>query len=98
MRLSPGNQSIIKQTAREIFGDVRIRLFGSRVQDDLKGGDIDLLIESDSVIEDKEKKLLQLVARLQMRMGDQPIDVLILDPQTPKQLIHNEALQHGLLL
>ncbi|WP_456378224.1 nucleotidyltransferase domain-containing protein [Thiolapillus sp.] len=43
MRLSPGNQSIIKQTAREIFGDVRVLLFGSRVQDNLKGGDIDLL-------------------------------------------------------
>ncbi|WP_419596945.1 nucleotidyltransferase domain-containing protein [Thiolapillus sp.] len=85
-------------TAREIFGNARIHLFGSRVHDNLKGGDIDLLVESDHIIKDKEKKLLQLAARLQMRLGDQPIDILVLDPETPRQPIHEEALRQGVLL
>lgn len=98
MRLTPLSQSTILQTAGEIFGEVRVRLFGSRINDRSKGGDLDLLIESDSLIEDKERKLLQFVARLQIRLGDQPIDILLLDPQTDIKPIHDEALHTGLLL
>lgn len=98
MRLSTKSQSAIQEIAREIFGDVQVRLYGSRTNDDLKGGDLDLLIESANIIEDKERKLLQLVARLQMRIGYQPIDVLLLDAQTTIQPIHKEALQKGVVI
>ena len=98
MRLPTKSQSAIQEIAREIFGDVQVRLYGSRVNDDLKGGDLDLLIESANIIEDKERKLLQLVAKLQMRIGYQPIDVLLLDAQTAIQPIHKEALRKGVLL
>ena len=47
MRLTPSQHSAIRTTATEIFGeDVIIWLFGSRVDDDKRGGDIDLLIET----------------------------------------------------
>ena len=98
MRLSAAYQSIIRQTVKEIFAEASVRLFGSRTNDDLTGGDLDLLIESGSIIEDKERKLLQLVARLQIRLGDQPIDVLLMDPQTDTCPIHDEALRTGVLL
>ena len=43
----------IKAAAREAFGpDVVVRLFGSRVHDHLKGGDIDLHIEILAAIPD----------------------------------------------
>ncbi|MEH3106508.1 MAG: nucleotidyltransferase domain-containing protein [Sphingomonas fennica] len=46
MRLTPHEIAAIKTAAAEAFGaDAVVRLFGSRVRDDLRGGDIDLLIE-----------------------------------------------------
>ena len=46
MRLTAEEVAAIKTAAREAFGESAVvRLFGSRVRDDLKGGDIDLLVE-----------------------------------------------------
>jgi len=46
MRLLPREVEAIRAAVREVFGPTaRILLFGSRVRDDLKGGDIDLFVE-----------------------------------------------------
>jgi predicted nucleotidyltransferase len=46
MRLAPKQQQIIVTTLRRYFGqNSRILLFGSRVDDNARGGDIDLYIE-----------------------------------------------------
>lgn len=48
MRLSPTQRSVIRRTVAAHLGDdVRVWLFGSRVDDDRRGGDIDLLVETD---------------------------------------------------
>jgi len=48
MRLTDHEVQVIKQAAREAFGaSVVVRLFGSRVHDHLRGGDIDLHFEVD---------------------------------------------------
>jgi uncharacterized protein len=48
MRLSPEEIAAIKAAARDAFGpSVVVRLFGSRVHDHLRGGDIDLHFEVD---------------------------------------------------
>lgn len=48
MRLTAEEVAAIKIAAREAFGDgVVVRLFGSRTDDSLRGGDIDLHIETD---------------------------------------------------
>ncbi len=99
MRLSKQTQAVIIQTAHEIFNpSIHVKLFGSRLNDEAKGGDIDLLIESDHIIEKARRKSLQLVAKLQIRLGDQAIDILIIDPQTKKQAVHKEAQRTGVLL
>jgi predicted nucleotidyltransferase len=47
MRLTSYQETIIKKLTAEIFGsDARLMLFGSRVDDTKKGGDIDLYIET----------------------------------------------------
>lgn len=46
MRLSPDQIQAIKTTAQDVLGDgVQVLLFGSRVDDSRKGGDIDLYIQ-----------------------------------------------------
>ena len=43
MRLDEKEQRIIREGAEQFFGaDAVVRLFGSRVADDRRGGDIDL--------------------------------------------------------
>lgn len=99
MRLSQQTQKIIRDTVREIFGtEANVKLFGSRINDDARGGDIDLLVELPSITAEIERKTMQLTARLQLRIGDQPIDILVLDPSTPRQSIHEHASATGVKL
>jgi predicted nucleotidyltransferase len=65
MRLSDYEQKIIKETAGLIFGkDSKVYIFGSRANDDLKGGDIDIYIETfnnlGKLIEMKIRFLIEL--------------------------------------
>jgi predicted nucleotidyltransferase len=99
MRLSLQTQQIIKDTTREVFGiEAHVKVFGSRINDDARGGDIDLLVELPFCMADSERKALQLTARLQLRIGDQPIDVLVIDPSTHRQSIHEQANMTGISL
>lgn len=99
MRISEQTKAIIIDAAHHIFGlDVAVKVFGSRLNDQVRGGDIDLLIESEKQVHQSRYKSLQLVARLQILLGDQAIDVLVVDPQTEKQPIHFEALNTGVAL
>ncbi len=46
MRISPEQAQAIRHLAQEVAGeDARVRLFGSRLDDRARGGDIDLLLE-----------------------------------------------------
>ena len=99
MRLTTEAKQVIRDTAREIFGEtVDVRLFGSRIDDAAAGGDLDLLVVSGETVPDRERKILRFVARLQLRLGDQPIDVLVVDPATMRQPIHEQALRQGVSL
>jgi len=91
MRLTDFQIKNIKETAQEIFGECRIFLFGSRVDDNLKGGDIDLyfILNTKPHFLDKPRFL----ARLKRKIGDQKIDVVIDYPQREKSLIDEEALK-----
>lgn len=99
MRLSMQTQQIIKQVVHEIIGqDCSVLLFGSRTDDNRRGGDIDLLIQAPFPVAERSRMELKIVARLQRFLGDQPIDVLIVDPLTVCQPIHNQALSTGVRL
>jgi len=52
MRLNTYEIGMIRKEAASIFGDeVKVLLFGSRVNDTAKGGDVDLLVQtSDPVL------------------------------------------------
>ena len=99
MRLSPVQIRIIKQQAADLLGDAaRIWLFGSRVDDDARGGDIDLYVEIPQRLENRASAAARLAARLQKRLGDQRIDIIIVDSATPPQPIHEVARTQGIPL
>ena len=77
MRLNPEEVAAIKEAAAETFGETAVvRLFGSRVDDTLRGGDIDLHIEVDAVLDewcDRGK----FEDRLFRRIDPQKVDVVL---------------------
>ena len=74
MRLSLHEITAIKAVVQEQDPQANVYLFGSRVDDAKKGGDIDLIVES-TRIEFGEK--LAVLAGIKRRIGDQKIDILI---------------------
>ncbi len=96
MRLTTEQINIIKTHTKEIFGmHTKTYLFGSRTNDELKGGDIDLYIipeHKNTLLENR----LKLAAILQQQLGEQKIDIIIAtDPNRP---IEQQALATGILL
>ena len=78
----------------------RIWLFGSRVDDHKRGGDIDLLIETEETdVRRIVKTELAFMVKLQMQLGEQKIDVLV-DYPSRKVIppIVEVAKQTGILL
>jgi predicted nucleotidyltransferase len=100
MRLSPHQHEIIRETLQRHFGSAsRIRLFGSRVDDGAKGGDIDLYIEP-AIQEPNEivEARVNALAELHLVLGDQTIDLIIHREQGPDLPIHRHARETGVLL
>jgi predicted nucleotidyltransferase len=78
----------IKKSFSEIFHDGSIYLFGSRVDDNLKGGDIDLYIETEDKRDLFEKKI-KFLARLKRSIGEQRIDVVFNEDES--RLVEREV-------
>jgi predicted nucleotidyltransferase len=99
MRISDQTAQIIRTTVSEIVGEsALITLFGSRTDDAAKGGDIDLYIVSTSPIANRAATAARIAGRLQRRLGDQRIDVVLADPDTPHLVIHEVAEKTGVSL
>ena len=99
MRIDNNTRQVIRNKVTEIFGDqADVLLFGSRLQDDLRGGDLDLLIRLPIDTEDRLRKELKLNAELLLALGDQKIDILTKYPGQNLQAVHKQALQTGRLL
>jgi len=79
MRLTPQQQEIIRSTLKRHFGEnSQVLLFGSRVDDNARGGDIDLYIEPEiSSADELVDARLDAMADLHLALGDQKIDLVI---------------------
>jgi len=74
MRLTESEITAIKQTIAALDVNAKVYLFGSRVDDTKRGGDIDLLIMSEHLsLEDRGK----IRWRLWELIGEQKIDIII---------------------
>jgi predicted nucleotidyltransferase len=84
MRLTPDQIAAIKQTAHAVLGDgARVILFGSRVDDTKKGGDIDLLFETERPVGNRATTIGAIYVALVRKLGDRKIDILLKDGTTP---------------
>lgn len=99
MRITVKEHKAIVHIARQFFDEAaEVYLFGSRVDDNKKGGDIDLYIIPPHQINAEQlynKKIKFLVA-LQLAIGEQKVDVII--AKDKHRLIEQEALRTGLKL
>jgi len=74
MRLSRSERQQIKAAVAALDADAKVYLYGSRVDDSLRGGDIDLLVVSD-ILDFSDK--ITLLADIKSRIGEQKIDLSI---------------------
>ena len=96
MRLSVYYQRVIKQKAAEVFGtNVQVYLFGSRIDDAKKGGDIDLCIATTDQ-HDLIRKKVRFLAALDRKLGEQKMDVLFF--RNGSTGIERTALETGIRL
>lgn len=99
MRISAAeHQAIIDITQRYFDKEAKVYLFGSRVDDNKKGGDIDLYIvprQIESAQQQYDKKIKFLVS-LQLAIGEQKVDVILAkDKNRPIEI---EAMRTGVAL
>jgi len=102
MRLNPIERNTIAQAAREAFDTgTAVFLFGSRANDDRRGGDIDLLVETPRSMSPAElvERRTRFVARIWRTLEEQRIDVVITagDEQDPRPVVA-AAKRTGILL
>jgi hypothetical protein len=79
MRLNPHQRQTIKQAAHTCFGtDATVRLFGSRIDDSKRGGDIDLLISTSLTdLAAIARAEVAFQVQVQQALGEQRIDLLV---------------------
>ena len=95
MRLTEFEINVIKQSACDIFGsDVQVFLFGSRVDETKKGGDIDLYIKTNAGNDLTQK--IKLLVELEKKLGEQKIDIVFAEDQS--RAIEQQAILHGIRL
>lgn len=99
MRLTDTIQKTIKTEVYKLLGkDCHIILFGSRIDDAQKGGDIDLFIQISKPLSNKIEMECRLSARLYIKLGGRKVDVLIKDTISKMKPIYQHAIDYGIVL
>ena len=89
MRLSTEQIAQIRQSAAESFGpEARVWLFGSRVDDRKRGGDIDLLVQTRALSADAAlRRKIRMLGLLESRLGQRKIDLVIEQPGDARPIV-----------
>ena len=99
MRLTPAQIDTINSTAKAVLGEgAQVTLFGSRVDDTAKGGDVDLMIEVTEALADPAVVAARIASKVSRAMNGRKVDVLLKAPNLLEQPIHRIAVQQGVAL
>ena len=77
MRLSKSTQKTSREAIVKFDSKAKVLLFGSRTDDTAKGGDIDLLVISETLT---KRDLRKIKIHLQNQLGMQRFDLLLTSP------------------
>ncbi len=87
MRLNPNQIEIIRLASQEAFGPgAQVFLFGSRVDDNKHGGDVDLLIHPDKDDHLLTRKI-RFLGLLERQLGERKIDVVVEAPGDTRPIV-----------
>ncbi|MCF6282028.1 MAG: nucleotidyltransferase domain-containing protein [Candidatus Polarisedimenticolaceae bacterium] len=89
-------KAIISETKKHFGRKAQVYLFGSRVDDTKKGGDIDLYIVPENKKEGSSKKKIAFLSDLKQLIGDQKIDLVIATDSS--KAIEQIAIKEGIAL
>jgi predicted nucleotidyltransferase len=94
MRVKNESIQFLKKSIRKYVPDAAIYLIGSRANDNLKGGDIDILVIGKKELTGQEKRNIKLA--FYKEMGEQKVDIISLtnnDSSTFKELVLLDGVQ-----
>ncbi len=98
MRITLFEQEIIKRHVKKHFGiNADVYIFGSRADNNRKGGDIDLYIITDMPSSEIIRKKIGLMIDLENVLGEQKIDIVI-NNRTKQKPIYEIAEKCGVKL
>lgn len=96
MRLKPNEINILKSSIHNYIKDAKIILFGSRVYDYKKGGDIDILVETNHQITLEEQ--IKILTDIQLNGIYRKVDLLFKTPYVKEQSIFKTIDEEGIVL
>ena len=94
MRVKNETIQFLKKSIRKYEPDAAIYLIGSKANDNLKGGDIDILVIGRKELTGQEKRNIKLA--FYKEMGEQKVDIISLtnnDSSTFKELVLLDGVQ-----
>ena len=95
MRLSASQITAIREEIERLDPKAEVYLFGSRVDDAARGGDVDLLVISETL---GFREVLRLRTRILDRIGWQQLDLLVRRHDQVNEPLVANALETGVKL
>ena len=96
MRIDENEIKIIKSTILNYIDDAKIMLFGSRVDDSKKGGDIDIFVQTNHKITLSDE--IKILSDLEINGIERKVDLVIQTPYKKNQSIFKTALKEWVIL
>lgn len=99
MRIQTEAREALVKSVRSVAPEARtIRLFGSRLDDNAKGGDVDLMIEFEHPIEHPAMLAARIAVQASRTLAGRNVDVVLKAPNLKECSIHRIAMATGVAL
>lgn len=99
MRLNSETRQALVRTVRSMAPEAKtIRLFGSRLDDHARGGDVDLMVEFDQAIERPALLAARIAVQASRALAGRNVDIVLKAPNLRETGIHRVAMATGIEL